>query len=536
MTLVRIIEANKCLLQEVEPLDLDAPAMETKESSVGEADEDRLSLSPRSLFGSSLREVFIELFTPTPSQPSSPSSSRYASLSSTHIGSPTGTLRSIPQLSRLSPQSSTNNIHTDDEEGAEGSKSPLEQENEKAGAKSANAIPGPITRAVEKAAGMLPLAAGGVGHELRDAKIKHDIKKDVSGSSRTNGTGPKRQKSEDPKGRSAEIAQLDGDMEKDLAGMSLEENGASSTGDEVIKAAREKNADVQEILGGHAGTGHATAHDGSQSSVDFSMRPLPTGPTEVDAVTGKVLRNAAGEEVGVAPENTGALMLDMSGYKVDKEKEAREEEVDRRLGEELTPSTLGIDASEFLPLPLAGDLWLTKSSHAEAEKEIIGFTQALLQSTDPTTLANFFDPSEEDSTAESAIPALDLETESITSDRKLPTPRSRHSSRASSPPPRPVSISSLQSLHAESGIAPSPDDGVFHASPKQFSLKIGGKVHVFELSLCGSEDFGHEQVGSALPSRLDLKQADLSSLCRPLPTELSSINKSPSINSWNRVN
>jgi len=225
----------------------------------------------------------------------------------------------------------------------------LEEENEKAGAKSANAIPGPITRALEKAAGMLPLATGGVGHELRDAKIKHDIKKDVSGNSRSNGTGPKRQKSEDPKGRSAEIAQLDGEMEKDLAGMTLEENGASSTGDEVIKAARKKNADVQEILGGPSGMGHATAHDGSQSSVDFSMRPLPTGPPEVDAVTGKVLRNAAGEEVGVAPENTGALMLDMSGYKVDKEKEAREEEVDRRLGEELTPSTLGIDASKCCP-------------------------------------------------------------------------------------------------------------------------------------------------------------------------------------------
>lgn len=159
---------------------------------------------------------------------------------------------------------------------------------------------------------------------------------------------------------------------------------------------------------------------------------------------------------------------------------------------------------------------LIDTHYIEAEKEIIGFTQALLQSTDPTTLANFFDPSEEESNPESAIPALDLDTESLQSDRKLPTPRSRHSSRASSPPPRPVSISSLQSLHAESGIAPSPDDGVFHASPKQFSLKIGGKVHVFELSLCGSEDFGHEQVCPAFSAFMSYLKAHLhfTGLCR----------------------
>lgn len=193
---------------------------------------------------------------------------------------------------------------------------------------------------------MLPVAAGGVGHELRDAQIKHDIKKDVGTKPGRSAQPPQRQASDDPKGRSAELAQLDGNVEKDLAGLTLDDKNGSSTGDEVIKAARERNADVKAILGGASGTGHATALDGSRSSVDFSMRPLPTGPTEVDAVTGKVLRNAAGEEVGVAPENTGALMLDMSGYKVDKEKEAKEEEVDKRLGEELTPSSLGIDSSK----------------------------------------------------------------------------------------------------------------------------------------------------------------------------------------------
>ncbi|GAA6018276.1 hypothetical protein JCM11491_005138 [Sporobolomyces phaffii] len=435
---------------EVEPLDLDAPAMGKTESSVGEADED-------------------QLFTPTPSHPSSPSSSRYASLSSTQLGSPTGTLRTIPQLAHITPQPSSYNIH--EPEQMDGHVD-VGEANETAEKKSAHAIPGPITRAFEKAAGMLPVAAGGVGHELRDAQIKHDLKKDV-GAQSDKPAKLARQASDDPKGRKAEIGQMDRNVAEDLAGMSIQDEKASSTGDEVIKAARKQNADVEAILGGASGTGHAMSLDGSRSSVDFSMRPLPTGPTEIDKATGKVLRNAAGEEVGVAPENTGALMLDMSGYKVDKEKEAKEEEVDRRLGEELAPSALGIDS--------------------KAEKEIISFTQALLQSTDPTTLANFFDPAgDEESPSDPSIPPLDLDAESISSERKVPTPRSRHSSRASSPPPRPVSISSLQSLHAESDIAPSPDDGVFHASPKQFSLKIGGRVHVFELSLCGSEEFGHD--------------------------------------------
>lgn len=296
------------------------------------------------------RNASPEPLTPTPSQPSSPNSSRYASLSaSTQIGpSPSGTLRSIPPLAHLSPPHSPRDGDDDDDEDKE------DKTNAK---KSGDAIPGPVARAVEKVAGMLPVAAGGVGHELRDAKIKHDIKKDVGASpaSARSASLTRPSTEEDPKGRKAELGQINGDVEKGLRGLSLDDDDndggrqvTSSTADEVIKAARRQNADVQAVLGGKSGTGRATnAVDGSRSSIDFSMRPLPTGQTEIDAVTGKVLRNAAGEEVGVAPENTGALMLDMSGYKVDKEsKEAKEEEVDRRLGEELTPSTLGIDSSE----------------------------------------------------------------------------------------------------------------------------------------------------------------------------------------------
>ena len=64
------------------------------------------------------------------------------------------------------------------------------------------------------------------------------------------------------------------------------------------------------------------------------------------------------------------------------------------------------------------------------------------------------------------------------------------SERATSPG-RPVSISDLQSLHAEAEGTPAPDDGVYQATPMQFSLKSGGTVFVFELSLCGSEGLEH---------------------------------------------
>lgn len=131
-----------------------------------------------------------------------------------------------------------------------------------------------------------------------------------------------------------------------------------------------------------------------------------------------------------------------------------------------------------------------------AEAEMIAFTQGLLQSTDPKTLRNFFDPSDDNDSSRTVSRAASPEPEDLEDIRPLPIParaRSRVNSRASSPP-RPLSISSLQSIHAGSELAPSPDDGVFHASPKQFTLRIGGRVHVFELSLCGGEDFGLDRV------------------------------------------
>lgn len=169
-------------------------------------------------------------------------------------------------------------------------------------------------------------------------------------------------------------------------------------------------------------------------------------------------------------------MLDMSGYKIDAGADEKDGELSSRANGDLQDDALD----------------------AGAEEEVIAFTQGLLQSTDPKTLRNFFDPSDERSPTPSraASPEPFEEDSDAAPIRPLPTPlhmRSRAHSRASSPP-RPLSISSLQSLHAEAELDPSPTDGVFHASPKQFTLKIGGRVHVFELSLCDSDDFGRDKV------------------------------------------
>lgn len=160
-------------------------------------------------------------------------------------------------------------------------------------------------------------------------------------------------------------------------------------------------------------------------------------------------------------------MLDMSGYKIDQDK-----------GDD--------DASGADGVSLPND-----ALDEKAEEEIIAFTQGLLQSTDPKTLRNFFDPSDERSSRAASPEPPDLDKSPVQA-AVSPKSRSRAGSRASSPP-RPLSISSLQSIHADIDNVPSPTDGVYHASPRQFTLKSGGKLYVFELSLCGGEDFGQDK-------------------------------------------
>ncbi|GAA5827197.1 hypothetical protein JCM11251_001166 [Rhodosporidiobolus azoricus] len=457
---------------DMEPLDLDAPAEEEKDQ---EADED-------------------QPLTPTPSNPSSPNSSRYVSLAGTQVNSPTSTFRTFPATPFLPNTTSatpsrggsldlgmidTPSVETPLADGkGQGARSEgRETTKQKTGA----FMPSPFAHAAEHIAGYGANAAKGIGHDLRDAELRQQYKEDRSRRSN--------EEEHNLKGEPAALSQVPTGMREDLEGLRLDDREQTppfSTGDEVIAAARERNKDVREMLGGKGGVGHARSFDGAADpSLDFSMRPFPTGEMKVDA--DKVLRKD-GEEVGAPPEHTGALMLDMSGYKMDGGKAAKGEEKGEELESHSTDLVLGLDEN--------------------AEKEIITFTQALLQSTDPTTLRDFFaDPrmpeDESSPRASSPIPLLDLDSPSSTDfalERKI-RPRSRTSSRASSPPPRALSISSLQSIHAEADALPAtPNDGVYHASPKQFTLKTGGSVYVFEMSLCGSEEF--QQLDKATADRL----------------------------------
>ncbi|GAA6002640.1 hypothetical protein JCM10207_007606 [Rhodosporidiobolus poonsookiae] len=470
---------------DMEPLDLDAPALESEPSQeTQEADED-------------------QPLTPTPSHPSSPNSSRYVSLAGTQVNSPTSTFRSFPSTPFMGVNSQSPSrqgsvdlgtggaplVDTPEEEDGpgrsdSGSRTPGRQT---AKDKTGIMMPSPLAHGLEKAAGVGANAAKGVGHGLRDAELKAKLKEE----------GHQRRRSErdehDLKGEPAVVGAVGKDLREDLEGLSLDDQSTPplSTGDEVIQAARHRNQDVRDVLGGRGGVGHARSFDGSADpSLDYSMRPFPTGEMKVDA--DRVLKDANGEEIAAPPENTGALMLDMSGYKVGDDKEAQR--VGKKTEEELesgsTDLHLGLDE--------------------KAEKEIIAFTQALLQSTDPTTLRGFFDDGGVDeadrSRASSPIPPLELDAPAVGSsdalERKI-RPRSRVSSRASSPPPRALSISSLQNIHNDADLSPSPSDGVYHASPRQFTLKTGGTVHVFELSLCGSEEF--QQLDKSIADRLFLE-------------------------------
>ena len=124
---------------------------------------------------------------------------------------------------------------------------------------------------------------------------------------------------------------------------------------------------------------------------------------------------------------------------------------------------------------------------------MVAFTQGLLQSVDPKTLRGFFDPSDSEACSSRATSPLPTPTTEEKDDPKFPD--QRPGALASST--RPLSLSSLQSLHAEAELDSSPQDGVYNASPNQFSLRVGSRIHVFELSLCGGDDFGHDKIGRA---------------------------------------
>ncbi|GAA5986692.1 hypothetical protein JCM11641_001364 [Rhodosporidiobolus odoratus] len=467
-------------IQDMEPLDLDAPALEPGTKEEQEADEDQPN-------------------TPTPSHPSSPNSSRYASLAGTQMNSPTSTFRSFPatpflgNVSPSRPRSRNSSIDlgitdaplSDSPANENGPRTPGR---ETAKRKTGVHMPSPLAHAAEKAAAVGANAAKGVGHELRDAELRGKLKEDLDRRRGSDRDG------HDLKGEPAALAQVDAGLRADLEGLNLEDREGTpplSTGDEVIAAARERNKDVRDLLDENEGARHCLSFDdpstSTSSALDHSLKPFPKSDMKVDP--SKVLKRPDGEEIAAPPEEKGALMLDMSGYKMAKakEEENKVKQDEAELEAESTDLVLGLDD--------------------KAEKEIIAFTQALLQSTDPTTLRNFFDDSgvadDAPPRASSPIPPLDLDAPAIPSpadylapERKI-RPRSRVSSRASSPPPRALSISSLQSIHAEADLSPKTDDGVYHASPNQFTLKTGGSMHVFEMSVCGSEEFQQHDKATA---------------------------------------
>ncbi|GAA5997262.1 phosphatidate phosphatase PAH1 [Rhodotorula paludigena] len=463
---------------EMEPLDLDAPALDQREGSLGdqEADED-------------------QPITPTPSHPASPDSSRYVSLAGTQANSPTTSFRPFPGAPFLPNVGSGSPSRKSSAEvsGKPLVESPADEdgpggdEGDASTKRKAYHVPTPFAAAAGKAAGLGAAAISRPVQELHDARLR------ARAQAASPGTAERRRRSlrdeHDLKGEPQELGQPSESMRADLAGLSLDgdkrdgqadPHHSDQTGDAVIRSARDRDADVRAMLGGKEGLGYAVGADGRPAEHEFSLRPFATGETKVDV--GKHLRTSSGHEIGSAPENAGSLMLDMSGYKLDPGKEEGSSQSKRAQQE--------IEGSGAMVLD------------EKAEKEIIAFTQALLQSTDPTTLRSFFDEEENRSRASPPVPPLDLNDPRATPEPEsksgLP-PRSRTSSRASSPP-RPISIQDLHAIHADSEHASSPDDGVYHASPKQFTLKTGGSMHVFELSLCGSEGF--DQLERAAVDRL----------------------------------
>lgn len=191
-------------------------------------------------------------------------------------------------------------------------------------------------------------------------------------------------------------------------------------------------------------------------------------------------------------------MLDMSGYKIEEDdSEKNGSTADEGLG---LPTEINepFDEGTWLSHPTF-NLVLTFCTFLASEREIVAFTQGLLQSIDPRTLRGLFDPSDstdaDSSRGSSPLPGVNLNLyEDGEKPSKLGSGRLRVTSDVGST--RPTSLSSLQSLHAESELESLPDDGVINASPTLFSLRVGGKIHVFELSLCGGDDFGHDRVST----------------------------------------
>lgn len=207
-------------------------------------------------------------------------------------------------------------------------------------------MPSPISNAAAQIAATGAAAIRKPVQEAHDSHLKHRVRGEAGSPGRSSKRGSMSEYG--LKGGRADIGQPDGDLRDDLAGISLDDpaaNGTEETGDAVIAAAREHNADVSALLGGKDGLGHPVAADGTiDREHDFSLEHQPTGQLRLE--TDGVARDARTQRLSSAPEDTGALMLDMSGYKVEDEKDemrAKSKRAEQELEGDV--SRMGIDES-----------------------------------------------------------------------------------------------------------------------------------------------------------------------------------------------
>lgn len=257
------------------------------------------------------------------SDPSSPSSSRYQSVNQTQVSSPIQPLKSLPSATLLADSVAHDEAPEADEDSAR-----LElatqagDEDETARRKSAAYMPSVVSKAVETVAGFGAATVQGIGkHSLRDHKLKaavrnraddddNDLAAEMEADKgKGNALPPKRTQDEDNlRGESSVedtqgLGQLEERMREDLQGVSLQDR---DPGQEVREAARDKNSDVRSVLGGSQGLGRATSYDGSPGPEEFSLKPRPTGPLDLDGP--KVSPDALGVDLASPPERSGGAL------------------------------------------------------------------------------------------------------------------------------------------------------------------------------------------------------------------------------------
>lgn len=315
-----------------------------------------------------------EPLTPTPSNPSSPNSSRYVSLAGTQANSPTVPFRSFPPTPFLPANSHSRSASIDHVTAEPLTESPADEVDDphETARKKATHVPSPVARAAEKAAGIGAAAFNKPAQGLHDASLRRQVKEEASGGK----TGRRRSARDeyDLKGEPAEVGQPDDRLQAVLNGLSLEEHRegqqptdtSEETGDAVIRAARHRNADVRALLGGKDGLGDAVDGTGDRRP-SFSTKRFPTGELKINS--DHLLRDAQGHEYGGAPEDTGALMLDVSGYKLESEKDEEKGKLKGAEQELRDVNRLELDESTFGLPPYCGPTDLTYETVSCRERE-----------------------------------------------------------------------------------------------------------------------------------------------------------------------